>query len=91
MVVVEGVAGVVEIVTMEAVVTSVGPVFEFPSTTEFWRRSTMSVPSDVHTTATVMEVEVDAEEGVKVQPVADPKFRKSLEVMPDTASLNVSE
>ena len=38
-----------------------------------------------------MDDEVDALEGVKVQPTADPKFRKSPAVIPDTGSLNASE
>lgn len=50
----------------------------------------MTVPSDAHDTDTVIDVEVDAADGVTEQPVALPKFAKSLEEIPDTASLKVS-
>lgn len=89
-VVVEVVAGVVEIVTVLAVVTRSGPVLELPSTTEFWAMIAMTVPSDVHVTETVIDADVDAADGEKVQPDAVPRFWKSPALMPLTDSENVS-
>jgi hypothetical protein len=67
-----------------------GPVLELPSTTVFERSSSSTVPSELHVTDTVMEVEVDAADGVTVHPVAVPSTRKSPDTIPETASENVS-
>ena len=89
-VVVEVVAEAVEIVTVLAVVTSAGPVLELPSTTEFWAMFAMTVPSEVQVTETVIDEEVEAADGEKVQPDAVPRFWKSPALMPLTDSENVS-
>ena len=80
----------VAIVTGDAEVTPVGPVFVFASTTEFCSKSRIIDPSEVHVTVTVRDAEVADTEGVIVQPVAVPRLRKSPDEMPDTGSEKVS-
>ena len=80
----------VAIVTGDAVVAPVGPVFEFASTTEFCSKSRIIDPSEVHVTVTVRDTEVADAAGVIEQPVAVPRLRKSPDEMPDTGSEKVS-
>jgi hypothetical protein len=87
-VVVVGEGTAVSMVTGEAVEAEVGPL-PLPLVTVplFMRRIT--VPSDVHTTDTVMDEPVEAE-GVKTHPVAVPmKFTKSVEAIPETLTLKL--
>ena len=84
------VAAEVLIVICVAAALTDGPVLELPSTTVFERSSSSTVPSELHVTDTVMEVEVDAADGVTVHPVAVPSTRKSPDTIPETASLKVS-
>jgi len=67
-----------------------GPVLELASTTVFDNSSSRTVPSEPHATDTVIEVDVDAADGVTTHPVAVPSTRKSPDAIPDTASLKVS-
>lgn len=94
MVVVVGEGAVVgaddEMVTGEAVVALVGPVFVFASTTEFWTRPAITVPSEPQDTDTVIDDDVDDDDGTKVQLDAVPRFWKSPAEIPETGSENVS-
>jgi hypothetical protein len=78
------------IVTEDAETALTGPAFEALSVTEFVANRAITVPSEVHATDTVTEVP-DEPLGVNTHPVAVPVFEKSLEAIPDTASVKVNE
>ena len=84
------VEAVVLIVTEEAVAPLDGPVLEAASRTVLDPSLAMTVPSEVHVTETVIEVDVDAADGVNTQPVALPRLEKSPDAIPVTDSENVS-
>jgi hypothetical protein len=84
------VAVVVSIVTEDAVAPLDGPVLEAASRTVLDPSLAMTVPSEVHVTETVIEVDVDAADGVNTQPVALPRLEKSPDAIPVTDSENVS-
>jgi hypothetical protein len=83
-------AGVVLIVTGEALAPLGGPVLEAASTTVLDPSLAMTVPSDVHVTETVIDVDVDAADGVNAHPAAFPRLEKSPAAIPVTDSENVS-
>jgi hypothetical protein len=84
------VEAVVLIVTEEAVAPLDGPVLEAASRTVLEPSLAMTVPSEEHVTDTVIDVDVDAADGVNTQPVALPRLEKSPEAIPVTDSENVS-
>ncbi|MFZ9446391.1 MAG: hypothetical protein ACO277_09620 [Ilumatobacteraceae bacterium] len=84
------VEAVVLIVTEEAVAPLDGPVLEAASRTVLDPSLAMTVPSEVHVTETVIEVDVDAADGVNTQPVALPRLEKSPDAIPVTDSEKVS-
>jgi hypothetical protein len=84
------VEAVVLIVTEDAVAPLVGPVLEAASRTVLDPSLAMTVPSEVHVTETVIEVDVDAADGVNTQPVALPRLEKSPDAIPVTDSEKVS-
>jgi hypothetical protein len=79
----------VSIVTEDALRAAVGPVVEAELITELGERRAITVPSDEHTTETVIAAEAAAD-GVKTQPVAVPVLEKSPAAMPDTGSVKVN-
>ena len=92
--VVAGVTVVVDatvlIVTDVALVALTGPVLDAPSVTEFAPSRATTVPSEEHTTDTVIDDDVLDADGVNTQPDAVPVFEKSPEAIPDTASSKVN-
>jgi hypothetical protein len=84
-----GAGTAVSIVTDDALRAAVGPVVEAELTTELGARRAITVPSDEHTTDTVIAAEAAAD-GVKTQPVAVPVFEKSPAAIPDTGSVKAS-
>ena len=78
------------IVTDAALSAAAGPVTEVRSTTAFPVNWAITVPSDVHTTETVIVVPVLAD-GVNTHPVAVPVLEKSLDSRPLIVLLNTSE
>jgi len=76
-------------VTLEASAALVGPVLAAASVTPLAASRATTVPSEVHTTLTVIEVP-EAADGVNAHPVAVPVLEKSPEAMPLTDSLNAS-
>ena len=83
------VVGTESIVTDAALSAAAGPVFPFADTLLAARRAT-TVPSDVHTTETVIVVPVLAD-GVNTHPVAVPVLEKSPDARPLMLLLNTSE
>jgi hypothetical protein len=81
---------VASIVTVLAVTTEVGPVFEDASETELAPSLTMTVPSLVHVTETLTATFAVLAAGVTTHPVAVPAREKSPAVIPDTSSENVN-
>jgi hypothetical protein len=80
----------VSIVTVLAVTTEVGPVFEDASETELAPSLTMTVPSLVHVTETLTATFAVLAAGATTHPVAVPAREKSPAVIPDTSSENVN-
>ena len=78
-------AGVVSIVTLDALEALAGPVFATESLTESAASLAITVPSEEHATVTVMDVP-DVADGVNKQPVAVPVLEKSLLIIPVTLS-----
>ena len=66
-----------------------GPLFVAVSVTPFAARRATTVPSDEHTTVTVID-DPDDPDGVNEQPVAEPSFEKSPAAIPLTNSPNTS-
>ena len=84
----DGVGAVVSMVTGKAVEAEAGPLPLALVTLPLFMRST-TVPSDVHSTDTVMDEPVE-DEGVKTHPVAVPmKLTKSVEAIPETLRLKL--
>lgn len=81
----------VSILTVFAMSAAAGPVFVAVSSTPLAASLMTTEPVVEHVTETVMDEEVDADDGVAAQPVAVlPVKAKSAAAIPDTGSLNVS-
>jgi len=84
------VGATLSIVMVDALLSALGPTFDAPSVTLLALSLAMTVPSEVHSTLTVIEVP-EAADGVKTHPLAvPPAFVKSPVAMPETASENAS-
>ena len=83
------VGAVVSMVTLDALALELGPVLPAVSVTPFAARRKTTVPSELQTTATVIEVPEDAF-GVNAHELAVPVLLKSADTTPLTDSLNTN-